>query len=87
MAIQILIGNILEPKIMGKSLNISSLVVILSLTFWGALWGVTGMILSVPITVVMIILCAEFPQTRFVAIMLSEHGEISPPTTRKPEEA
>jgi AI-2 transport protein TqsA len=75
-AIQILVGNILEPKIMGKSLNISSLVVILSLTFWGAIWGITGMILSVPITVVMIILFAEFPKTRFIAIFLSEQGDI-----------
>ncbi len=74
--IQLIIGNIVEPKIMGRSLNISSLVVILSLSFWGAIWGVTGMILSVPITVVMIILFSEFPQTRFIAIMLSDKGDI-----------
>jgi AI-2 transport protein TqsA len=75
--VQVLIGNIIEPKLMGSSLNISSLVVILSLSFWGAIWGITGMILSVPITVVMIILFAEFPQTRFIAILLSDKGQIS----------
>lgn len=74
--VQILMGNLIEPKIMGHSLNISSLVVILSLSFWGFLWGIAGMILSVPITVIAIIMFAEIPQTRFIAIMLSERGEI-----------
>ena len=75
--VQIIVGNIIEPKLMGSSLNISSLVVILALTFWGAIWGVTGMILSVPITVVMIILFSEFPQTRFIAVILSEKGKLN----------
>ena len=75
--VQVIVGNIVEPRLMGSSLNISSLVVILSLSFWGAIWGVTGMILSVPITVVMIILFAEFPQTRFIAIILSEKGKLN----------
>ncbi|MDF1549764.1 MAG: AI-2E family transporter [Bacteroidales bacterium] len=74
--IQVVIGNIVEPKIMGDSLNISSLVVILTLSFWGSIWGITGMILSVPITVIMIIVFAEFPQTHFIAIMLSEEGKV-----------
>lgn len=74
--IQVIVGNIIEPKIMGNSLNMSSLVVILSLTIWGAIWGVMGMILSVPITVMMIIVCEEIPSLRFVAIALSEKGEI-----------
>lgn len=74
--IQVVVGNIIEPKIMGNSLNMSSLVVILSLTIWGAIWGVMGMILSVPITVMMIIVCEEIPSLRFIAIALSEKGEI-----------
>jgi AI-2 transport protein TqsA len=74
--IQIIVGNIIEPKIMGDSLNISALVVILTLSFWGLVWGVIGMILSVPITVIIIIICAEFPKTRFIAIMLSDKGSI-----------
>lgn len=75
--IQVLIGNILEPKLMGNSMNLSALGTIISLSFWGAIWGVTGMILSVPITVILIIIFSEFPSTRSVAILFSEKGKIS----------
>ncbi|MEZ5345299.1 MAG: AI-2E family transporter [Pyrinomonadaceae bacterium] len=75
-AIQVVVGNFLEPRMMGSSLNISSLVVILALTLWGALWGITGMILCVPITVIMMIIFAQFPATRPIAILLSENGEL-----------
>lgn len=76
--IQVVVGNIIEPKIMGNSLNISSLVVIIALTVWGAIWGIMGMILSVPITVMMIIVCEEIPSLRFIAVALSERGQIQP---------
>ncbi len=75
-AIQVIVGNFLEPRMMGSSLNISSLVVILALTLWGALWGITGMILCVPITVIMMIIFAQFPTTRPIAILLSENGKL-----------
>lgn len=74
--VQFLVGNVLEPKIMGRTLNLSPLGVLLALTFWGIIWGVLGMILSVPITSVMVITCARFEQTRFLAIWLSETGEV-----------
>lgn len=74
--IQSLVGNFIEPKIMGNSMNISALVTILALTFWGAIWGITGMILSVPITMIMILIFSQFESTRGVAILLSENGEI-----------
>lgn len=74
--IQMIVGNFVEPKVMGNSLNISSLVVILALSFWGAIWGVTGMLLSVPITVIMVILFSEIPSTRKIAILLSENGNL-----------
>lgn len=74
--IQVIIGNVIEPKLLGNSLNISSLVVILSLTIWGSIWGIMGMVLSVPITVMMIIVCEQIPQLRFIAILLSEKGEL-----------
>jgi len=73
---QILIGNVLEPRLMGSSLNISSLVVILSLTLWGALWGIAGMFLSVPLMVVLMIVLGHFPVTRPIAIMMSADGKI-----------
>lgn len=75
-AVQILVGNYIEPKVMGKSLNLSPLVVIIALSFWGTIWGVLGMILSVPIVSVIVIICAQFESTRSVAIMLSENGNI-----------
>ncbi|MEQ9287528.1 MAG: AI-2E family transporter [Cyclobacteriaceae bacterium] len=74
--VQVVIGNVVEPKLMGNSLNISSLVVILTLGIWGAIWGIMGMVLSVPITVMMIIVCEEIPALRFIAVMLSEKGDL-----------
>ncbi len=50
MLTQMIIGNILEPKIAGKSLNLSPMIILLSLIFWGYIWGITGMILAVPLT-------------------------------------
>jgi len=73
-AIQIVVGNFIEPKVMGNSLNLSPLVVILALSFWGAIWGITGMVLSVPITVIMVILFAQFKTTKPIAALLSEKG-------------
>lgn len=74
--VQIIVGNYIEPRVMGKSLNLSPLVVIIALSLWGSIWGVLGMILSVPIVSVIIIICAQFPSTRGVAIMLTENGNI-----------
>ncbi|CAM1334366.1 AI-2E family transporter [Tenacibaculum aestuariivivum] len=75
-AVQVIVGNVIEPKVFGKSLNLSPLVTILSLAVWGKIWGITGMILSVPITVIMIIIFSQFEKTKSVAIFLSEDGEI-----------
>jgi predicted PurR-regulated permease PerM len=73
-AIQLVVGNFVEPRVMGNSLNISPLVVLLTLAIWGVMWGITGMLLSVPITVILIIIMAEFPATRPFAILLSHDG-------------
>ena len=62
---------------MGSSMNISPLVTIVALSLWGLIWGVTGMILSVPITVVMIIILSQFEDTKKIAIMLSEKGNLN----------
>lgn len=76
-SIQMVIGNFAEPRIMGNSLNISPLVVLLTLAVWGVMWGITGMLLSVPITIILIIIMAEFPSTRPVAILLSQDGYLN----------
>jgi len=73
-AVQFTIGNIIEPSLMGKSLNLSSLMIILSLTFWGLLWGIPGMFLSVPIMVIITIVCAKFDSLRGIAVILSADG-------------
>lgn len=75
-AIQVVVGNVVEPRLFGKSLNLSPLVTILALSLWGKIWGITGMVLSVPITVIMIIVFSQFEKTRAIAIMLSENGDI-----------
>lgn len=75
-SIQFIAGNIIEPKIMGNTMNVSPLVVILALGFWGFIWGLPGMFLSVPITVIMVIVFSKFKSTRGIAIILSERGEI-----------
>ena len=74
--IQIIIGNFVDPRLMGNSLNMSTLVVFLSLILWGALWGIIGMLLSVPITVICILILSEFPSGRPIAIMLSKRGNL-----------
>ena len=72
----VIINNLLEPRLMGKSLNISSLVIILSLVLWGSIWGIIGMFLCVPIMVILNIIFSKFPQTRPIAILLSANGKI-----------
>ncbi len=76
-AIQLVIGNVVEPKLMGNSLNISPLVVFLTLAIWGVIWGISGMLLSVPITVILIIIMSEFPGSRPLAILLSQKGTLN----------
>jgi predicted PurR-regulated permease PerM len=75
-AIQLVIGSVLEPMLMGKSLNMSPFAIILGLSFWGMLWGIVGMFLSVPILVTIMIVCAHVPSWRWVAILLSKDGRI-----------
>jgi AI-2 transport protein TqsA len=77
--IQIVMANVIEPALLGRSLNLSPLVVIISLVVWGTIWGVVGMFLSVPITVVMLIVLAHFETTRPVAVLLSADGKIPEP--------
>ena len=75
-AAQFLIGNVLEPRLMGSSLNLSPLVMILSLSLWGQIWGIVGMFLCVPIMVMLMIVFAHLPYTRPVAIAMSGSGRI-----------
>ncbi|BCQ37695.1 hypothetical protein ERHA54_02980 [Erwinia rhapontici] len=69
-AIHMLLGNLLEPRVMGRGLGLSSLVVFLSLIFWGWLLGPVGMLLSVPLTSVCKILMETTPGGGKLAILL-----------------
>lgn len=71
---QFVIGNTIQPKMMGDSMNLSALVVILALSVWGALWGGVGAFLSAPLTVIIMIILAQFPTTRWIAVLLSADG-------------
>jgi len=71
-AIQFTMGNVVEARVMGTSLDMSPLLVLLSLIFWGWLWGVWGMVLAVPITSMIKIICENVQPLRPIAILMSE---------------
>ncbi|MBO7656176.1 MAG: AI-2E family transporter [Alphaproteobacteria bacterium] len=74
--LQLLFGNIIDPKLTGKTLNLSTLAILINLVFWGLIWGVAGMFFSVPLLVATFIITAQFDSTRWVAILLSADGKI-----------
>lgn len=74
-AIGIIIGNVVYPRMQGRSLNIDPIVVLLGLAFWGAIWGIAGMFLSTPLTVMAMVILAQFKGTRWMAVLLSADGD------------
>ncbi len=77
--LQIAIGNILEPRLMGSSFNLSPIVILLNLGLWGYIWGIPGMFLCVPFLIIITIILSHFPQTRAIAIILSSDGLLRVP--------
>jgi predicted PurR-regulated permease PerM len=75
MVIYNVVGNFVEPKIMGKGLGLSTLVVFLSLLFWGLIFGTVGMVLSVPITMAIKIILEQNEKTRWISLILGTTGE------------
>jgi predicted PurR-regulated permease PerM len=75
-AVQVVLGNIIEPKLTGKTLNLSTLAILVNLVFWGMLWGPVGAFFSVPLLVATFIITAQFDKTRWIAVLLSANGEI-----------
>ena len=78
-AVQGTIGQWLEPLVQGRALRISPLIVLLSVVFWGWVWGVGGALLSVPMTVLFIALCERSPRWSWIADLVSE-TEVEPKT-------
>jgi AI-2 transport protein TqsA len=78
------VSHVVQPRMQGRSLNIDPIVVLLSLAFWGAIFGIAGAFLSTPLTVVVMVVCSEFPATRWVAVLLSANGR---PYAAEPDKA
>jgi predicted PurR-regulated permease PerM len=76
LVIEMIMGNVIEPRVMGKTLGLSALVVFLSLVFWGWIWGPIGMFLSVPLTMVVKILLEHSDDLRWIAVMLGSGAEV-----------
>jgi len=69
--VNVIIGNFVEPRVMGRRMNLSPLIVFAALLFWGYLWGPLGMILSVPLTMILRILFEGNPSTRPLAVLMA----------------
>ena len=71
MMVNVFLGSCVEPKILGRELDLSPLVIIVSVVIWGSLWGVVGAFLAVPLTATLQIVMASSEHTRPIAILLS----------------
>lgn len=74
--IQFVVGNVVEPAIMGKSLNLSALMILVSLSFWGFIWGLAGMFLAIPLMVATAIVFSHIEGTKWIAILMSADGQL-----------
>lgn len=74
--VNVVMGSIVEPKIMGKGLGVSTLVIFLSLIFWGWLLGIVGMFLSIPLTVIAKIIFQSNENTKWIAVLLDDGNNI-----------
>lgn len=83
-AVQFFSGNVFEPMLMGRSLALSTLGIVVALTFWGSVWGVLGMFLAVPINVALLVIFANIVPMRPLAILLSRDGDLSDVTIPRP---
>lgn len=75
-AAQTYVGNVLEPRLIGRQLNLSPFVVLVALAVWSSIWGLAGAILAIPMTSVLTIILGSFPSTRFIAVLLA--GSVDP---------
>ncbi|MBP8606100.1 MAG: AI-2E family transporter [Phycisphaerae bacterium] len=82
LAVNITIGNIIEPRVMGQRMGLSTLVVFLSLVFWGWVLGPVGMLLSVPLTMTLKIVLQSHPDTCALALLLGSQNPRSEQTEK-----
>lgn len=78
-AIQFAVGNVLEPKMLGDSMNLHPVTILLALIFWGMIWGIVGTLLATPITAVLRVLLEKSNLMRPVALVMAGRLESDPP--------
>jgi predicted PurR-regulated permease PerM len=71
-------GNLVLPRVVAKSVNIDPLASLLALGIWGLLWGAPGALLALPMTLILMFQCAQFPRVRWIAIFISSDGRPLP---------
>lgn len=84
-ALGMFVGNVVQPRMQGRSLNMDPLVLLLALAFWSAVWGLPGAFLSTPLTTVMMVILAQFSGARWIAVLLSADGQPGPSRDKAPE--
>jgi len=75
LAIEQVIGNVIDPMLQGNRLDLSPLLVLISIIFWGWVWGIPGALIGVPLTVALMIVCAHFEVLLPVALLMSGSGD------------
>ena len=73
-ATQFVVGQVLDPRLIGKRINLSPVVILFALIFWGWMWGIIGMLLAVPLTVVFKIVLENVAGLRFLSVLMSGGG-------------
>ncbi|HEX4710929.1 AI-2E family transporter [Phenylobacterium sp.] len=84
--IGMIIGNVVYPRMQGRSLNLDPVMVLLALAFWSAIWGLTGAFLSTPLTVMAMVILAQFDGSRWIAVILSADGDPQQLKNKMPNE-
>src|SRR5690606_40720336 len=74
-AVNTVLGNYVEPKLLGRQLNLSPLVILIALLFWGALWGIAGMFLAVPLTRSVQLVLSHLPSLRWLALLMANDAD------------
>jgi predicted PurR-regulated permease PerM len=82
----VIIGNVVYPRMQGRSLNLDPVMILLSLAFWSAIWGLTGAFLSTPLTVMAMVILAQFDGSRWIAVILSADGDPQQLKNKRPDE-
>jgi AI-2 transport protein TqsA len=84
--IGVIIGNVVYPRMQGRSLNIDPVMILLSLAFWSGIWGLTGAFLSTPLTVMAMVILAQFDGSRWISVILSADGDPQQLKNKRPNE-